>query len=133
MPLENPKVQVKTHSVWGDNYQELQVDHNQQWNTNADWRYSLLYRLGFSPRLEVMIADCILWVSTSALLGNLLGIAVSLGIPSVGIAWFGLILLTPVLLWAIWVDRHFEKTYKEITGFRLLLVLLGFLLAVLLG
>ena len=133
MPQDNPNVQVKNATPFGVQYSELRTDHNQTFGYPDDWRYSILQRLAFSPRLEVMVSDCLLWLSTSALATSLAGAAVVLGVPVVVVSWLGVLLLIPVGLWAIWVERNLDPMFKEITGLRLTLVLSGIALALAFG
>lgn len=133
MSQENPKVQVKNSSPFGAQYEELSTDHNQMFGYDADWRYSLLQRLAFSPRLEVMVSDCLLWISTSALVTSLSGVAIALGVPIAAVSWLGILVLIPVGLWAIWVNKYLDPIFKDITGLRITLVLFGIAIALLFG
>lgn len=133
MSQDNPTVQVKSGTPFGEQYNELKTDHNQTFGYAADWKYSILQRLAFSPRFEVLLSDCLLWISTSALATSLAGVAVTLGVPVAVISWLGLLLLIPVGLWAVWVNNNLEPVFKDITGLRLTLVLFGVATALVFG
>lgn len=133
MSQENPTVQVKNVTPFGVQYEELNTDHNQTFGYVADWKYSILQRLAFSPRVEVMLSDCLLWVSTSALATSLSGVAITLGVPIAVMSWLGVLFMIPVGLWAIWVNKHLDPIFKDITGLRLTLVLFGIAIALLFG
>lgn len=131
MPQDNPKVQVRTETPFGVHYQELNTDHNQNWNTVHDWRYSILNRLAFPARLEEAIADALLWISTSAMVGSLAVYSIYLGVPVAVIVWLSVFILFPILLWANWINSNLEDGFKQITGLRLSLVLFGIAISVL--
>jgi hypothetical protein len=133
MSLENPNVQIKTETPFGVQFNEIKTDHNQSFGQLDDWKYSLVKRLAFSPRLEVAIADSLLWLSSSSMVAVSIAGLLALGVPLVAIQFGAVIILIPILLWAKWVEANMHKSFQNIIGARLLLVLIGFLIAILFG
>jgi hypothetical protein len=133
MSLENPNVQVKTETPFGVQFNEVKTDHNQSFGQLDDWKYSLVKRLAFSPRLEVAIADSLLWLSSSSMLAVSIAGLLALGVPLLAIQFGSILLLIPILLWSKWIETHLDKSFQAIVGTRLLLVLIGFLIAILFG
>ena len=132
MPLDKPVIFKKLRSSFGgERIEELPTDSNQVINLAPDWHAVLLSRLSLSPRLEVALVDIFFWVSSSAILSNLIGWGVVLGLLSTEAVMIATIVgLGFLSLWGTYLQSNFKDTYKDITGLRLVMVLLGLTIGV---
>jgi len=126
----SPRVQVKTSSPFGERIQDVNVDSN-KFNPIDDLRYVTLHRLSLPARFEHLVADVVLWVSSTSFLTSLVAHGVSIGLLSTGVVGvLSLAILIPVLIWGIWLNAMVDSSFKAITGIRVLLVLIGLIIGV---
>lgn len=122
MSLENPRVQVR--GAWG-HYSDIEIDHNQSPNSAEYWKISLVRRLSFSPKPEVLLADCVAWIAYSTLTSyTLTGISLAVGSTLVLFIPLG-VLSSLTLIWVVLVKEQLGEVFLSLITKRVLLVGLG--------
>lgn len=122
MSLENPKVQIPTK--WGT-YADVQIDHNQSPHSADAWSISLMKRLSFSPKPEVILADLTSWIATSATVSYTLTGFWILGASSLVITIPLIVAGLVIGIWSFLVSQQLGDVFLKLVKIRVLLLAVG--------
>lgn len=127
MSLENPKVSVQ--GKWG-HYTQIVVDHNQSPNSSEYWKESLMKRISFSPKPEVLLADLLAWIGYSATASYGIVFLWKAGVSSLVLSIPLAAIALVIAIWVRLIADQMGSTFLELVSKRVLIVLLGLTLGV---